>query len=79
MRLISTVVRVHGWQYRCDCTFFLVVGLAVGRDHVWSVLATYMYMHMDSTTACFGCVGFKRFDSGLLTYIANSTTRSSWM
>ena len=53
--------------------------LAVGRDHVWSVLATYMYMYMDSTTACFGCVGFKRFDSGLLTYIANSTTRSSWM
>ena len=28
-----------------------------------------MYMYMDSTTACFGCVGFKRFDSGLLTYI----------
>ena len=25
------------------------------------------------------CVGFKRFDSGLLTYIANSTTRSPCM
>ena len=43
--------------------------------HVRSVLATYMYMYMDSRTACFGCVGFKRFDSGLLTYIANSTTK----
>ena len=42
---------------------------------VRSVLATYVYMYMDSRTACFGCVGFKRFDSGLLTYIANSTTK----
>ena len=61
--------------------FFLVVGL-LGCSNILfvrSVLATYMYMYMDSRMACFGCIGFKRFDSGLLTYIANSTTRRSWM